>query len=218
MDELMEYLQLPATAAPPPPPPQPSRYQRTVLVGERAHFINNSRCKFVSVGLSPYLDFEPALVIGGSRVPDILLLKTDWQRVREGENIIQNYLRNDTRTDKPLIAGNITIYFGGWAQQRVIKLEDLSEQYVTLGADSVAGLFAKEPLIAARLVELEQNRFGEFYARVLKCVKDLSGDDHRAHINNVLRELHDDENVRIMREVLDRLYPRIVNDIRKWNN
>lgn len=52
------------------------------------------------------------------------------------------------------------------------------------------------------------NRFGEFYDRIIKFVIDLPGDDIKSK----------DENVRLVHEVLDKLYPRVILDVQGWSS
>lgn len=205
----MEQLLSIFDALPPPP-----RYLRTLLLDEEVHFVNNSRCKYLCVGLSPYLNFTPAVVIGGGG-RQVLLNKSDWFKLCENQSVIQNYIQSG-KSDTSVQSGNINIHFATIGNRQVVKLEDPSEQFITLGSESIDGLFSTKVRISGRLTELELNRFSEFYGRIIKGLKNYSGEDYKTQIVSVLNKLHPDENVCVMHEILEKLYPRVISDIRGW--
>lgn len=190
------------------------RYLRTALVGESVHFLNNSRSKYVCIGLSPGLNFAPAIVIGGCRTADVLLDRVDWSAIQEEQGVLFNYLQGDKRDNTSITIGNINIYFGVCGKQKVIKIEDRSEQFVSLGLESINGLFSKSALLSQKLCELEQNKFVEFYTSIIKCVKTLKGDP-KDNIVDVLRQLRNDTNVCVMYDLVDKLYPKVITDIQE---
>lgn len=214
-----QYLDTSATLTQPEMETEPSHIipttppsYRKMLLDERAHFINNSRCKYICVGLSPYLNFTPAVIIGGGS-RQILLNKSDWQQLLENQGIIYNYIYSDKTSDNPITSGDIKIYFSAFAKHPVVKLEDCSEEFITLGAESIDRLFKVG--ISERLLELELNNFSEFYYKIIKIVKE--GSDYKTQIINVLKQLPAVENVHVMYEVLEKLYPRVTSDIQYAN-
>lgn len=95
---------------------QQPKYFRSLLLDETVTFLNNSRSKYECVGLSPHLNFVPAGGIGGSRVPEILISKEDWEILHDNQLVILNYLHGDKNSDDPLILDNVHYIF--WIDQR----------------------------------------------------------------------------------------------------
>lgn len=85
----------------------------------------------------PYLNFTPGVAIGrGFR--QILLNKSVWQQLWENQGVIPNYIHSDKLSNNSITNGNINIYFEAVGKHPVIKLEDPSKQFVTLGVKDFA--------------------------------------------------------------------------------
>lgn len=194
---------------------QPSRYLKSVLLSETGYFINVSRAKYVCVGLSPALNFEPAIVVGGSSVPDIVLSKCDWETLLENEGVLLDYFFSANRGEEgsAIAVGNVKAYFGACGKHKVVRFEDRQGQFVSLGLESLEGLFQKQHAIAQKLCELEQKEFNDYYATIIRCIRDLSG-NHKENIAQVLHQLQDAENAHTMMELVEKVYSKVLNDIR----
>lgn len=161
------------------------------------------------IGLSPHLNFQPAIVIGGSRVPEILLNREDWQSLLEFQGVLLNYLQGVASSADTISIANIKVYFG----DKVIKIEDSSQAFISIGAQSVENLFKIN--INARLEELARKQFCEFYTSTIKRIKTLPGDT-KSNLDAVLHQIHaEDKNVLLMLEAVDKIYPRVISDIQQ---
>lgn len=186
---------------------QQPKYLRTLLIGEAVHFLNNSRSKYVCIGLSPQLNFTPAVVIGGGRVSGIILRKEDWQSLLDLEGVLLSYFTGGTSNADSISTGNINIYFG----EKAVKIEDSNRASIILGEQSVEALFKLN--IDTRLEELQQKQFGEFYIETCKRIRNLPG-EIKSNLNTVLQQIQaDDKHVRLMLEAVDKVYPRVISDI-----
>lgn len=191
----------------------PPKYIRTFLLGEEAHFINNSRSKHLCVGLSPHLNFAPAIIIGGSRVAPVLLCKEDWELILQNQGVILNYLHGDKNGEKPLVLSKAKLYFGSVGDQKVLKIEDESEVFVSLALETVESVFNKAESISKILEELNRTQFGDYYASIIKRIKNLPG-DIKSNIDTVLQQIDaEDGNVRLMFDIVNRQYNRVIGDI-----
>jgi hypothetical protein len=188
---------------------------KTPIVNQSLYFLNKSKSKFVSVGLSPTLSqFEPVVQINGVKNQCATFDKIEWGLLLENQGIIENYFREGDCQWQPLNVGSKTIHFLTIERKKIIKIENF-ESEVWLAWETLAELWDLLPLIKHRLEILSNEGFKEFYFMMINGIVDLPG-DYKINIMNILQQLTNNanaSNVSCMMEVLHFLSDRIIADL-----
>lgn len=138
------------------------------------------------------LNFAPAILIGGFRVPEILLTKEDWQSLLEFQGVLLEYLHGSASRGDPISIADINIYF--W--EKVWKLK-IPAEHSSLSA-RLWKPYNKKSHMNSRLDELDRKQFDEFYTGRINRIKHLPSDT-KSNLDPGLQQIHaDDKNVRVM--------------------
>ncbi|KAK9737885.1 hypothetical protein QE152_g10370 [Popillia japonica] len=128
------------------------------LLGERTFFLNKSRSKWISAGLST--DFEPVIKIAGIKKQCVAFYEEEWERfLSEICNI------DDLRLTSECFDG-IT---------RILKI-DKAGKCVHLSYEGLQELWRLKGVILTRLAFLKSLQFPEFYKNMIEYLSETDGD------------------------------------------
>ena len=138
------------------------------LFYETRYFLNNSKTKSISVGLtydnSSNL-FTPSIWFGGSKVKNsIVLYEKDWINLLSYKNVI-NSSENENRNS--IMLNSCKISFESFNDIRVLKLEDNYLNCIYLGEESVNGLWLISDVVQYRLNILQSLNFDSYFKNIL---------------------------------------------------
>lgn len=145
------------------------RKSEIVVIGERAFPLNKSRCKYVSVGMTPEYNYDPCIRIMGNKGDLIMFSEYDWMDFLTYQGVITNYLYTNDAAD-PIQFGNFKISFEQISSSRIIKIWK-NEAYVYLGYETVCKLWELLPLIKYRIEMLKKLQFVNYFNLFKKSVQ-----------------------------------------------
>lgn len=176
-----------------------------VFLGERRYYLNKSKCKFVSIGLSYVNDYIPHIKLSGYKRGEIFFKWSEWSHFLSYQGIITNYLYSH---DKPesINTEDFSIDFEQFSNIRVIKITK-SDGFLYLGYETICKLWELLPLIKYRADMLTRQQFGNYF-RVLQRGLRNQGGNVFVNADNILKpeENPNSENLSLVMEFMN-LYP-----------
>lgn len=175
-----------------------------LLLNATSYPLNKSRTKFISVGLSSYGSFSPAVVINGQRGDWVYLDQSEFKALVENQGVICNYFCSEGFY--PQLGVNLScikkISFVTVARKKVILLQQRGGPEVYLGSESLSECWELLPLLEYKMELLQNQEFGNFYSSLISGIWNMPG-NIKDNIENVLHGLHlKFDNVMCMREML----------------
>lgn len=189
-----------------------------IIVNERKYHLNNSKSKFVTVGLSYDFGFQPCITFGGDKtINPIVLSETDWKELELYQSMLVNYFYS-CETYTPLSLSSISISFGRLINNnKFVKIMDKKGSYVCFGLESFTQLRCILPLIDFRLNSLKKLNFQNYFNTKIDMINDKSGDICQKILNSMTPAVDaDSENDATMMELLY-LYPSLPEFINLCN-
>ncbi|KAF5272270.1 hypothetical protein FQA39_LY18809 [Lamprigera yunnana] len=148
------------------------------------------------VGL--YYPFEFASVVKylGGLNNTLYLKKEEWIQFHEQRENINKYFQTFDTMWKPRQIGSKTLTFEMIEEKKILKIEDMSENEVYLGWESVSEVWSLESVLRYRLIYSSGSKFKYF------AVAEMSG-DVKINIYNIINRLSEkSDDVCCMLEVL----------------
>lgn len=192
---------------------KPSTDRSCILLHETRYFINNSKSKYVSVGL--FYDnfthsFKPSVWFGNPKFKNCIVLEErDWANLLEYKQTINS---NDSENTKPIILNSCKISFESFNDVRVLKCEDNFSNYIYLGDESVLGLWLISDVVQYRLHMLQSLNFDSFFKNLLANVTNFNFVNLTSSVNNKLNSIPLSENACIGKEFVAH-YPLLLEQI-----
>lgn len=184
--------------------------QEKCLINGKLYYINNSRTKFVNVGLS--FDFDPCIEFGNncSGGTSIQLNEDDWNCLLQHQGTITSYFFSSGYFDIPIRFNNITIFFDKIDDYNVVKIKNDDGRYIYLGGESACKLWDLIPVIEYRLDMLKGADFHKYFNGIKKSVIMQQG-DLLGNVMNVILPKQNlyNENVSTILELYT-IYPNIL--------
>jgi hypothetical protein len=149
----------------------------SVLLNSTTFFLNKSRTKYVSVGLSVGSHYNPVIHLCGNRNQHVSFHEEDWNLFLQYQGLITNYLfsNEDTREWNPITLNHKTLHFETFNSRRNIKIVD-KDVVLWLGSETVFTLWELLPLIINRMEILKKQEFFVFYDNLIRNLCTMSGD------------------------------------------
>lgn len=193
-------------------------YNGNYVINGKLYNLNNSRTKFVNIGLALDNDYCPCIEIGAKAGVSIILNEDDWKQLLQHQGTISSYFFSIGYFDIPIRFNNFTIYFDKIDDYNIIKIKHDDNRYIYLGCESTCKLWEMIPLIEYRLEMLKKQQFDRYFNGFKSNVLGQQGD----LIPNVLHTLAPkqnphNENVSTMMEMLA-IYPDILEYKLKCHN
>lgn len=172
-----------------------------VTLGERRFYLNNSKSKFVSVGLSYTCGFIPCIKISGNKGDSVEFDEKEWEHFLTYQGIICNYLYTNEGLE-PVDAEKFTLEFKRLPYATVVKItKDNSSVYLTY--DTVCTLWHLLPLINYRIQMLKNQHFFSYFKVLQKGLQNMSGDVLNNAVNLIsFKENPNSENISMVMEFL----------------
>ncbi|KAF5280025.1 hypothetical protein FQA39_LY05406 [Lamprigera yunnana] len=139
-----------------------------MLLNQTIYYLNKSKSKWISVGL--YYPFEFASVVkilGRSKQYDI------FKEFHEQRENINKYFQTFDTMWKPRQIGSKTLTFEMIKENKILKIEDMSENEVYLGWESVSKVWSLESVLRYRLSYSSGSTFKHFYEDVIRAVAEM---------------------------------------------
>lgn len=159
-----------------------------ILLSERRIYLNKSKCKFVSVGLSYDLCLAPCVRISGEKNDYVTFSETEWDDFLSYQKIIDNNL-HCCRPNESVDGRGFYAEFKLLPNCTIIKIIK-NNTHVHLSTNTIATLWEVLPLIKYRLGMVRRLEFANYF-KVLQKGLQYSGGDI---ISNALKILNLEEN------------------------
>lgn len=144
------------------------------LINETTHFLNKSKRKYISVGLSIERQFAPVVrLCGGNQC--VNFEEEDWIEFQEIFDLLLEYLQSSSTKPMPLLLKNINIHFTEVNNVRIVQIIN-DHQHVFLARETAIEWRAICEIISNRLNILKHQEFKNFYFDMLRGMRKLSGD------------------------------------------
>lgn len=180
--------------------PLRTRTEPPEIVNQTFYFLNKSKTKWVCVGLAPHLRLTPIVKICG-KGQGICFGEAEWKQFVDSQGILLNYFY---ATDTPWPAMHIgpkTIYFQTINQKRIVKIQDMDENELYLGYESVIECVELLQLIEHRLDMLKSQQFNNYYNNMINTLATMPG-DFKVNIKTMLQSNKDCANACAMKELV----------------
>lgn len=177
-----------------------------VLLNSTSYALNNSRGKFVSIGLAAQRPFTPQILLHGCKGDWIIFDEAQWAELLEEQGVITNLLYAKDDPPQSILIGTTTAFFHNIGDQRVVTLRGATE--LCLAYDTICELWQLLPLITKRIYLLKMLRFSEFYATLIRGIVTCPN-DYRTSIDQILNNLPDSEAAVCVFELV-RFAPKLV--------
>uniref|UniRef100_A0A1Y1NK67 Uncharacterized protein n=1 Tax=Photinus pyralis TaxID=7054 RepID=A0A1Y1NK67_PHOPY len=173
------------------------------LVNQSRYELNNSKSKWVCVGLSVYRQFTPMVRICGSKTAGVSFDKSEWKLFTDNQNLITNYFCSTEGKLLPIKVGFKTITSEVINNTKVIKIVDNGECDIYMAFGSLQRLWLLANLITYRLEMLTTLEFDNFYNKIINASAEMTGDyiENIMSIITPLQDLHD-QNTAVLMEVV----------------
>lgn len=195
---------------------QSTKLATPITVNERKFHLNKSKSKYVSVGLSYDLGFQPCITFSGNKTRPVVLTEFEWRDFLQYQGLLTNYFYC-RESFTPLTTPAFTISFESYNDVKYIKLENKQGDYICFGTESIAQLWLLIPLIDYRLNTLKRQDFQNYFNTKLAAAQNKNGDVCE-QILNVVAPLNnpDSENVSTMMELVCQ-HPSLPDFLTKCN-
>lgn len=185
------------------------------LLNERYYFLNKSKSKFVSCGLSK--DLKTTIVIGG-KGQNIILNEDQWLQFLNNEGVITNFFYTKNPDWSPLEINQTIIYYTTINNVRIIKFfSTFNKCEVFLAENSLLELFKFQKIVNCNIDCLNNLKFKQFYKTILQNVCYMNGSS-TTNMENSIASLTPQENVLTLKQLLHHYPEKIEEDIRKIKN
>lgn len=144
-----------------------------VVIGERRFSLNNSKSKYVSVGLARDYEYEPCIILKGNKNDVIIFSEEEWNGFLEYQGIITNYIYSNNSTD-PIHSKECSIFFEQISSARVIRIWK-NNSYVYLGYESICKLWELLTVIKFRTDMLKKQEFLPYFRVLQKSLQNQAG-------------------------------------------
>lgn len=148
-----------------------------IIVNEKKYYLNNSKSKHITVGLSYDFGFQPCVTLGGNRIINpIILSEADWKELELYQSMLTTYFYC---CEKPKLVTltSVSIDFGTLSNNnKFIKIIDKQGNYICLGLETFTQLRCILPLIDFRLNSLRKLNFQNYFNSKLAMINDKTGD------------------------------------------
>lgn len=178
-----------------------------VIIGAQSFALNKSNTKSICVGLCENFNYEPCIVLAGTKSDKIIFTLKEWSDLLSHQGIISNYFYMFDTMDS-ITTDSFTIHFERFSTKQVISLEkDWNNLY--LGFETVCNLWELLPLIKYQAEMMKNLKFATYF-NVLKSGLQKQTGNLFSNALNILRpeENPNSQNVSLTLEVLY-LYPEI---------
>ncbi|KAF5306627.1 hypothetical protein FQA39_LY08816 [Lamprigera yunnana] len=119
----------------------------TMLLNQTIYYLNKSKSKWISVGL--YFPFEFASVVKiFGRSKQYVIFKEEWVQFYEQLENINKYFQTFDTMWKPRQIGSKTLTFEIIEEKRILRIEDMCENEVYLGWESVSEIWSLESALS----------------------------------------------------------------------
>ncbi|KAF5282910.1 hypothetical protein FQA39_LY17446 [Lamprigera yunnana] len=160
----------------------------TMLLNQTIYYLNKSKSKWISV-------------FGRSK-QYVIFKEEEWIQFHEQRENINKYFQTFDTMWKPRQIGSKTLTFEMIEEKKILKIEDMSENEVYLGWESVSEVWSLESVLRYRLSYSSGSNFKYFYEDVIRAVAEMSG-DVKINIYNIINRLSEkSDDVCCMLEVL----------------
>lgn len=184
----------------------------TTLINERQYYLNKSRTKVISVGLS--LDLQPTIKISG-KSQKIILNEEEWEKLLVYEGVITNFFYSACPDWNQIDFKNVAINFIFINDTRVIKLNKSRHFEVFLAEESIIEIFKLQQIINYNLGHLKNQNFKQFYEINLQTLYTEENNSSNENIEKILAEKTPNENILTLRILLYYHPGKVAEDIRK---
>ena len=196
--------------------PTPNYYYRqsnseNSIVNGKLYYLNNSRTKYVNIGLNVDCDFTPCIELGSKdSCGSIVLTEDDYKCLVQHQGTITSYFYCTGYFDVPIRLKNATLYFDQIDDYNVVKIKNDNQRLIYLGSESVCKLFELVPVIDYRLGMLLVQQF-EKYFTTLKSNVNIQQGDLFTNLFNILstKQNQNNENICTVLELLIK-YPDVL--------
>lgn len=184
-------------------------HQNCVINGKQYH-LNNSRTKFVNIGLDLYNDFVPCIELGSKSVGSVILSEEDWKYLLQHQGTITSYFFSNGYFDVPIRFNNLTIYFDKIDEYNVLKIKHDDNRYIYFGCESICKLWDLIPVIDYRIEMLKKQHFDKYYNTLKTNLMKQPGDLLTNVFNDVSpKQNPNNENINTMLELLT-VHPNVL--------
>ncbi|XP_071054857.1 uncharacterized protein [Onthophagus taurus] len=145
------------------------------LFSESTYYLNKSRTKWISVGMSANLHFDPVIRLMG-KGQCITFTEDEWKNVINSRQLIMNSFVGDLSTPPHFVVSGVTCS-SQWIEnvRKVLKMERGSEIFY-LAYDSLHELWKLSDLVSSRVEVLNCMEYKNYYDSVIDVVSTMQGD------------------------------------------
>lgn len=137
--------------------------------------MNNSKSKYVTVGLSYDFQFQPCITLGGNKTFPIVLSEFDWKELLQYQGLLANYFHSEESFPSEDFS-SFTISFEKYNDNKFIKIKNRRGNYVCIGSESLTQLWSIVPLINFRFDSLKKLDFQKYFNTKLSATSFRNGD------------------------------------------
>ncbi|KAF5298531.1 hypothetical protein FQA39_LY11783 [Lamprigera yunnana] len=105
----------------------------TMLLNQTIYYLNNSKSKWMSVGLYYPFEFASVVKIFGRSKQYVIFKEEEWIQFHEQRENINKYFQTFDTMWKPSQIGSKTLTFEMIEEKKILKIEDMSGNEVYLG-------------------------------------------------------------------------------------
>ncbi|KAF5294569.1 hypothetical protein FQA39_LY13328 [Lamprigera yunnana] len=160
----------------------------TMLLNQRIYYLNNTKSKWISVGLYYHFEFASVVKIFGSSKQYVIFKEEEWIQFHEQRENINKYFQTCDMMWKPRQIGSKTLTFEMTEEKKILRIEDKCGNKVCLGWESVSEVWSLETVLSYRLSYSSASNLKHFYDDVIRAVAEISGDAN-TNIYNIVNKL-----------------------------
>lgn len=151
--------------------------RKSILINETTYFINKSKSKWISVGLSLERKYEAVIKLGGYKNNQHIIFNEDqWISFLNNQGIMLSFVHSDKNGWQPMSGNGYQIHFVFIGDAKIIKITQDGGNELFLAGDTINELSNLVNLIKYRYDMLKSIEFSKYYDSLLGGLSLTNGD------------------------------------------
>ena len=154
-----------------------SKKRNGALINESIYYLNKSKSKWVSVGLSVERKYDPIIKLGGCKNNQNVIFNEDqWISFLNNQGIMLSFIYSNGFGWQPMQGKGFEIHFVFINESRIIKITQGDANEVFLAGDTINELVSLTNLIKYRFDMLKSQEFSIYYNIIFSGISIRNGD------------------------------------------